>query len=415
MARLIGNPVLHHTNDYLCKEFFMTHTEYELVALIGNVIFGKPLPQDFAVEDLRKLTVLALNQDVGHIVYKGLDANGLITDRSDPATEKLYALYMKALYRLTVLENEIKRIRAVLDGHGIDYMLLKGAVLRGFYPEPWMRISADIDLLVRSVETAEDVCRILAEELLYKQVNGEADHDRTVLAPGGFHVEIHFSLGTRGCKAMSVLGTVWEKHAVRESEQGSGYRTDDDFFYYYHIYHAARHFSNGGCGIKTLLDETVLGAPRETSPALREMLSETGLTVFRDTISELARRWFGSYDTPLDVDRSDDLVEQTGLYILEGGMFGGGHYIKAVVARKGNRFVYFFQRLFPSVAELEPFYPSLKKTRLTLPFCWIHRFFAKGIAKGEIKNGLRKDVRERVSDTETIKDIRSLFDKLELR
>lgn len=393
----------------------MTRTEFEFITLIGNVVFGRPLPRDFAVEDLRKLAVLALNHDMGHIIYKGLEANGLIADKDDRCAQKLYSQYMIAIYRVTILENELRRIREVLDRHGIDYIPLKGAILRDLYPEPWMRVSADVDILVRSTEAAERVSRILVEELGYDPDRGEADHDIAVSAPGGFHVEIHFSLGTRGSGALKVLDSVWESHAFRENEESCGYGTDDDFFYFYHIYHASRHFMNGGCGAKSLVDESVLGTPGEVSPGLRDMLSRAGLTVFRDTFRELALRWFGSKDTPLEEERPDDTAEKAGLYILEGGMFGGGHYIKATVAKKKNRFVFFLRRLFPPASALEPEYPSLKKTRLTLPFCWIHRFFARGISKGRIKESLSKDVRSRIGDSETINDIRELFGELELR
>ncbi|MBP1587587.1 MAG: nucleotidyltransferase family protein [Clostridia bacterium] len=392
----------------------MTHTEYEFAALLGNVVFGKPLPQDFAVEDLRKLALLALRHDMGHIIYKGLDIHGLIADKNDTGIQKLYNHYMMAIYRVTVLENEFRRVKEVLKKHNIDFLPLKGSVLRGSYREPWMRVSADIDILVKSSEIADSVCKLLVKELEYELLHGEADYDCAVLAPSGFHVEVHFALGSRGSKPMGILSTVWEKHVVRVGDDGCEFKADADFFYFYHVYHASRHFLNGGCGVKALLDEAVLAMPFEVSPGLRGMLDEAGLSTFRDTLSEITSRWFGASDSPLAFDRPDDLAEKTGLYILEGGMFGGGHYIKAQVARKSNRFTYFVRRLFPPATSMVPNYPSLKKTKLTLPFCWIHRIAVKGIGKGKIKESLDDDIVKRVNDGETVNEIRELFKELEM-
>lgn len=61
-------------------------------------------------------------------------------------------------------EAELRRVAKVLERHGIKALLLKGNALgQWLYPEPYLRISSDIDLLLESRAVAEQAARACTE------------------------------------------------------------------------------------------------------------------------------------------------------------------------------------------------------------------------------------------------------------
>lgn len=66
-----------------------------------------------------------------------------------------------------------------------------------------MRVSGDIDILVRADEL-ERAEQVLVEKLEYRVTNKEAHHNH-VMAPSGFHVDLHFTLTEREGQVKTVL------------------------------------------------------------------------------------------------------------------------------------------------------------------------------------------------------------------
>ena len=60
------------------------------------------------------------------------------------------------------LEYELEHIKSVFEKNKIEYILLKGSVLRNYYPEPWMRTSCDIDILVHD-EQLDKAVKVLTQ------------------------------------------------------------------------------------------------------------------------------------------------------------------------------------------------------------------------------------------------------------
>ena len=95
---------------------------------------------------LAAVFALAKKHDLGHLV-----AHALAGEKLDPELlGKAEKVKLTAVWRVKNIENEQGRVRKCLEGAGIPFVLLKGAVVRDYYPEPWMRTSSDIDVLVPS-------------------------------------------------------------------------------------------------------------------------------------------------------------------------------------------------------------------------------------------------------------------------
>ena len=127
----------------------MENREYDFFfRLLSSVISGRPLSKEdrslYVPAMLPELTALARHHDLAHLLALGLKNNGL-TDESSGALENEI---FRAVFRYEQLNYELTRIRETLEQTKVPFIPLKGAVLRDYYPEPWMRTSCDVDVLV---------------------------------------------------------------------------------------------------------------------------------------------------------------------------------------------------------------------------------------------------------------------------
>ena len=131
-----------------------------LFKLIRNEIFGEEITvekEKFSSDVLRDLYKLSKSHDVAHLLSDAIIKNGLMdTDCS------VYKLFIKqqqlAVSRYERINYELKSLTEIFEKEKIPFMPLKGSVLRKFYPEPWMRTSCDIDILINeeNLERATD-------------------------------------------------------------------------------------------------------------------------------------------------------------------------------------------------------------------------------------------------------------------
>ncbi len=111
----------------------------ELCDEIKNLITPDILPALFK---------LSKRHDLAHLVGDALDKNGLLPDGTEAKKRFLQERNM-AVYRYEQIQYEYEQICEVLEKAKIPFIPLKGSVIRQYYPEPWMRTSCDIDILVK--------------------------------------------------------------------------------------------------------------------------------------------------------------------------------------------------------------------------------------------------------------------------
>ena len=98
----------------------------------------------------------------------------------------------KAIYRYGMTDSDFCDICDLFESEKIPFIPLKGSVIRELYPEPWMRTSCDIDILIHEYDLDRAV-KALSEKLEFvpKRKNG---HDQTLLSTSGMHFELHYNL-----------------------------------------------------------------------------------------------------------------------------------------------------------------------------------------------------------------------------
>ena len=306
---------------------------------------------------LKALYLCANRYDLAHCVGYALERASLLpkNDIGNAFRKK----QMEAVWRTEQQEYECEQIGAVLEQAGIAHIFLKGAALRRLYPQPWLRTSVDVDVLVRK-EEHEKAIALLCSKLGYT-LGLRTPHDAHLDFPSGQHAELHVLLsGTESAEA--VLSRVWEMSSPAEGKLWER-ALSPEMFYVYHIAHMAKHFENGGCGIRPLMDLWIMEqtVPRDEK-ATNELMCKAKLLVFWKTAECLKNHWFSGGEVSA-------LAQSMGDYILCGGVFGSVEKKVAVGQIKtGGKTKNFIARVFLPYETMAEVYPPLKTHRWRLPY-----------------------------------------------
>ncbi len=294
-----------------------------LIKIIKSVCEGTLLSKDVSAaagECLDEVCHLARKHDLEHFVDMGLHGTGVL--REEKKTVLHYDSVFRNYSRYQKLLVQGQKLFDLLEQHGIDYLPLKGAVIRAWYPEPWMRTSCDIDILIREEDLAKAE-KLLSQNGYEKTANGV--HDICFAIDELLPLELHFNLLEENEKIDPMLAKVWQF-----SERKSGHRWEmrNDFFFFYLLAHIEQHLMDGGCGIRPFLDLWIIcKTPLYNEKEVRALCDEAGLGRFMEQVLHLTNVWFGDGE-------HTDLTKTLASFILEGGAFGTDHTLS--MARKGS-------------------------------------------------------------------------------
>ena len=322
--------------------------------------------EEVTPDDLLTLYQIAKDHDLAHMLGAALSRTDLL-EMTPEIGEKLTKGQMLALYRYERLNFEYSRICALFEKEQIPYVPLKGAVLRQYYPKPYMRTSCDIDVLIKE-EDIERALLVLTEQLSYKADGGKTFHDVHVYSPGGVHLELHYNIKEDIEPMDRVLLQVFDH---LEKAEGSEYRylQTPEYLYFHQIAHAAYHFIKGGCGIRPVMDLYLLKKhlPYEKE-RLEALLEKAELQTFARALFLLSEVWFGEEQhTPLTLEMES--------YILGAGVYGTVENSVAMGrAVKKGKVSYILGHVFMPYGKLKGRFPILEKHPLLFPFVSVYRW-----------------------------------------
>ena len=379
-----------------------------MLSAVKTQVCGAPSESfgNISQENMAMLYELSKAHDMAHIVATELEAQGLLDD-SD-VCNKFRKQQFIALMRYERINYELEEICKLFEAEKIDHIPLKGSVMRRYYSQPWMRTSADIDMLVKE-EDAERAEAVLIARLEYRSEKSNTGYDLSMFAPSGVHLELHYDVvEKRSNKEMlEILSSIWE-HSHTEAGWNYRYLTDDDIFYFYHVAHAQKHFSGSGCGVRLFLDMWLLCHGVKYDKEKREaLLQKGGLLKFAQASEQLAEVWFSGAE-------HDELTACMESYIIAGGIYGTNeNRIANIQIKKGGKIGYAMSRIFLPYKTMVQHFPSLEKRKLLLPFYHVFRW-GRIIFGGGVKRSVNElKTSARVADTRT-DEIQAMLEELGL-
>lgn len=372
--------------------------------LIANEVCGKKIDRsEYALteEELTELYKISKTHDLAHLVGDALINNDLIRNKELEA--KFRKQLLTAVYRYEKINYELSCLCKALGDAEIPFLPLKGSVLRQYYPEPWMRTSCDIDVLVHD-EDLQRAVSYLADHLGYRRESQNA-HDISMFTQGDVHVEVHYDLVEDGKanSAAAVLKQIWNV-AVKHDGCNYQYEMPDEMFYFYHIAHMAKHFADtGGCGMRPFLDIWILNHRVGFDGAKRnKLLSEGGLEVFAKQAELLSEIWFGK-------ERHTPITKQMEEYILRGGVYGtDANRVIVQQQKQGGKVRYALSKIFLPYETLKYHYPILQKHKALTPIMEVRRW-GKLIFCGHLKRTVKELKYNSTISEDVAAETRSLF------
>ncbi len=352
-----------------------------LSALLRCELLGEEL-SDERVNEITAPTLLevynvAATHDAAHMIAEAAIKYG-ITSGAMVKGDDVYRSFIKAqemaYFRHKRHNTAVCELSRVFEKYKIEYVLLKGSVTKEYYPEKWMRLGGDIDILVREEQLFFAVDAI-ALELGYTTDGVKGFHDMSLFSDDGVHLELHYNVKENMPALDTMLSRAWEF-----CSGGEGYRRhmSEEFFILHIVCHMAYHFVGGGCGIKPFSDLMLIRKSTEfDEDLLLSMLDKCGLKEFYKNVIALIDVWFfGKEHTPLTQDMESHVL-------LAGITRGVDKTVAAEQTRRGGRVGYILSRIFMPYGQLKIRYPRLEGKPVLTPIFTVRRWlsFAFGSKK----------------------------------
>lgn len=348
----------------------MNHIHRGILNLIRSAVTGRahPLPSDFQLSEAEDLIIK--HQVIG-LAYEGAVLCGI--PKSDPIMVKLFQLYYQIIFRSNTQMAALQKLYAAFEEKGIDYLPVKGSVLKKLYPQPAMRSMGDADVLIRREQM--DLIHPVMESLGYTE--GKGDTHEWVWNSKQLHLELHTALVPDILPVeQQFFEDVWQR-AVHVKGHCYALSCEEDYTFLF--FHYVKHYRNGGIGLRQLLDLWIWQQkyPRIDNSQVEKNLDQMHLIPFYQNTLKMLSLWF-------DDAQPDEKSLFMSDYIFSSGSWGTKEtHLTSSALRKAHETGSIRKGmgktvsniLFPSVEYMLPQYPVLKKAPWLLPVFWVVRGF----------------------------------------
>ena len=282
------------------------------------------------------------------------------------AYKKLEEHYYAAIRKDAFFIEERKALYAYLNEKEIDYLPLKGIVLKEYYLDPYTREYADNDILFNKGD--ELIKEFFTKRDYTVEYYKKSNHDVYMKKPF-FNFEMHRALfGETGDNEKLV--NYFKDYLVNSPiKEGYEHYLNKEQFYIYFTAHSYKHFHVSGCGIRTLVDYYLyLNKEQLDFAYINEELNKLDLLDFSNKFSSLAKKVFNNEELSKE-------EEEMLLFIASSGTYGTlEHAVSKGIKEKG-KFRYFMSRLFPPFSFYKSAYPWAYKCPILIPIAWLARCF----------------------------------------
>ena len=357
-------------------------------------------------EEKEQLFQLCSKHSISVIVGDVLGKSKMI--EKTPDIKKLINESFMSVYRYEQSQTEIKKITHVLTELKIPYILLKGPRVRKYYPEPWLRTSCDIDILIHE-EDLDLAINGLVEKCSYKKQERNY-HDVPLVSPNNILLELHFNIKENMDNLDKVLIKVWDYSSPVGKDNCLEYEQSNEFFFFHLLAHTAYHFQHGGCGIRSILDLYLIHHQMPyNDEKLKILCREAKIETFYEYVIQLSEVWFGeSSHTPVT-----SAMEE---YILHGGTYGTKDNSIAMdqTRQNGGHARYIRGRIFMPYGTLKIKDPILERHKYLTPVYQVVRW-GKMLSSGKFKKYIAELHLSKRINQEQLDSAEKLLEALKLK
>lgn len=344
--------------------------QQQALALIKSALTGETCTLS-QTPDMDALLQLAGKHKIGALMYHALHNAGY---DAEPATQKLF---FHCCQYIAVSERQmamLEQVFAAFDAHRIDYLPLKGVLLKEIYPSPEMRRMSDADILFRR-EQYEEVKAVLTE--LGFTFGYETDHEWVWKHPS-LLLEMHKRIVPRRDKDLyRYFGNGWSRAVVSEDNPHRyGFTPEMQFVSLF--VHLVKHYRGGGIGLSHMIDLWVFRRHHSEldETVIRAELDKVYLGEFYANVWDTLLVWFEGAEPTEKTDFITNVIFENGVY----GTRERAHLSYVAKAGHGdhavsnNYFMKILRLIFPPKRTLLTKYPVLRRHPWLLPGVWVVRW-----------------------------------------
>lgn len=349
----------------------MTNFQRDVISLIKSALTNEKVKISDDL-DWQKVLRLSESHRIGIILYYGI-VNSQI-DLPKDISENFQRDTIRSFF---VSKNQVSAISQLLsefESNGIDYMPVKGSVLKMVYPKPELRPMGDADILIR-VEQYDKIKPVL-EKLGYEYTD-ESLCEIIWKKKGKLYLELHKTLVPENVEDYYVhFGTGWE-NAVKSKGYNHKYELSPEDHYLFVFTHFARHYRAAGIGIKHFVDIWMYNKIYDNMDYeyINAKLEEIGLKEFHKNVLETLEVWFENKENTEMSDFITSIIFSSGAFGLQSKAI-----LSEAVKRKGaNDNINSAKQSKLLWLVFLPYklmclkYPILKKAPILLPVFWVIR------------------------------------------
>lgn len=335
--------------------------------LLSSVLNGAEpvaMPEGMTLEGLY---AYQNEQDVTNMAYVALQKLGFSAQQLKEFQED----YKLNMLREARFELGGQQVFDAFEKAEINFLPLKGAILKNYYPNPALRTFTDIDIYVgKDFEKAEKVLF----ELGYEKTGFDEHNDVGYSKKPSLHIELHKELFPDDYDFEGYFDEPFKHTDLKDGYKYYHLYKTDDFFIHV-LCHLYKHFTFGGCGLRQYLDIYVMTKKMELDmDYIRSEIKSFGMEGFLDTTLKLDRFFF-------DGEKPDDELIEIAEFVFNNSTFGNAENRLVLDYDKQNgekrtlwgNIKYFMDRWGLNYSQMKERYKVLKYLPFLLPFCWIYR------------------------------------------
>ena len=343
--------------------------QQQALALIKSALTGETC--DLGEQpDVTALVKLAAKHKIAALMYYGMSGAGL------DAAPAMQQLFIGCCQYLSVSEGQMEMLRrlfAAFEEHHVDYLPLKGVLLKSIYPRPEMRRMSDADILFRR-DQYEVIQPILTE--LGFTYEYETDHEVVWKHPN-LLLEMHKRIVPRRDRDLyRYFGNGWA-HAVADDQHPYRYGFTPEMQFVSLFVHLVKHYRGGGIGLSHMVDLWVFRRhhPELDEAVIRSELDKVYLGEFYVNVWNTLLVWFEGAEANEMTDFITNVIFENGVY----GTRERAHLSFVAKASHGNKkkntyLAKVVAAIFPSKESLQTKYPVLRRQPWLLPAVWVVRW-----------------------------------------
>lgn len=343
-------------------------TAAQMLKIIKAVVNGEKINTASMDIDWGKMYALSEHHSMTNIIAYVTDDTipKEIADRFLQHSSLAFARYMRYEY-------ETKEICRIFEEKKISYMLLKGFVMKDYYPSPEMRTMCDVDILVKP-EDLDKIDEIMTERG-YENLKLERDDEVTYLKKPMLSYEMHLQLVSKShTKIYSYYRNGWQ---FAKQASAYGYKMSNEDFFVFLVAHFAKHYRAAGVGVRPVVDVWLYLKKFKDKldwSYIDAELDKLGMKNFAYNLFKLSDYWFENA-------AADKKLEDMSLYVLTSGIYGNiindGRTKKMRNETKKSAAIRWFDAVFLGYKPMKALFPKIESFPPLIIYYWIKRAVVK--------------------------------------